>query len=278
MGAVVEEVKEKTHTDEVVVLERFRCGEENDIEVYSLCPDDVSGVIVSFARRGLREDAPSENFDTNGKHLSTLKEAAGKVSWINTGEGDALCLFPRRDLIITQSKTRTLTHIRLKNQLSGQADIWRVALTSRNPFTAESRYQFSITVGAHRAHDVDAREHLLAVVEEGHSPDLQRKVLIYRRPEKDAVAAYTPATAAFQPSDVCFYELEGQQVLLVADEAGDCIHVLDVHQDDGAVRFLRYLAPGCSLLVQPTTLSVDHKGRLWVACRGGSILTMEPTV
>ena len=91
------------------------------------------------------------------------------------------------------------------------------------------------------------------------------------------MAAYTPATAAFQPSDVCFYELGGQQVLLVADEAGDCIHVLDVHQDDGVVKFLRYLAPGCSLLVQPTTLNVDQKGRLWVACRGGSILTMEPT-
>ena len=278
MGTVVEEVEENTHTDEVVAVERFRCGEENDIEVYSLCPDDVGGVVMSFARRGSREDAPSEKFDEDGKHLSTMKEAAGKVSWINTGKGDVVYLPPTRDLVFTQNKTQTPTHIRLENPLSGQADVWRVALTSRMPFTAESIYQFSINVGAHRAHDVDAREHLLAVVEEGHSPDLQRKVLIYRRSKKDAVAAYTPATAAFQPTDVCFYELGGQQVLLVADEAGDCIHVLDVHQDDGAVRFLRYLAPGCSLLVQPTTLNVDHKGRLWVACRGGSILTMEPTV
>ena len=278
MGTVVEEVKEKTHTDEVVVVERFRCGEEKDIEVYSLCPDDVGRVFLSFARRGSREDAPSEKFDKDGKHLSTMKKAAGKVSWISIGEGDVVYLPPTGGLVFTPNKTLTPTHIRLENQLSGKADVLRVAVASRNPFTAESIYQFSINVGVHRAHDVDAIEHLLAVVAEGHSPDLQRKVLIYQWSKKDAVAAYTPATAAFQPTDVCFYELGGQQVLLVADEAGDCIHVLDVHQDDGAVRFLRYLAPGCSLLVQPTTLSVDQKGRLWVACRGGSILTMEPTV
>jgi hypothetical protein len=60
--------------------------------------------------------------------------------------------------------------------------------------------------------------------------------------------------------------------LLVADEGTDSIHVLRV-QD---AKLLRYLAPGCPLVVQPTALNTDLTGQLWVACKGGVILTMKP--
>ena len=73
---------------------------------------------------------------------------------------------------------------------------------------------------------------------------------------------------------MCFYRLGGQQVLLVSDEGNDAIHVVNVQ--DGTMRFLRYLAPGCPLVVQPTALNTDAQGRLWVACRGGDIITMTP--
>ena len=64
------------------------------------------------------------------------------------------------------------------------------------------------------------------------------------------------------------------QVLLIADECNDVIHVVDV-QDD-RLTFSRFLAPGCPLLLQPTALNTDHRGRLWVGCRGGRLVTFEP--
>nr|KAG5695464.1 hypothetical protein BaRGS_011306 [Batillaria attramentaria] len=115
---------------------------------------------------------------------------------------------------------------------------------------------------------------LFVVLEEAQAPDLQRTVRLYRRPQPDAIATYSPPVAPFQPSDVCFYTLGGHEVLLVADELNDAIHVVNVQ--DGRLNFARYLAPGCPLLVQPTALNTDTRGRLWVACRGGRIITCTP--
>ena len=121
---------------------------------------------------------------------------------------------------------------------------------------------------------MDDEEQFFVVVEEAKLPDTWRKVLLYQRASEDPVATYTPPTPAFQPSDVCFYTLGHQHVLLVSDELCDAIHV--VHVQDGVMTFLRYLAPGCPSLIQPTAMNVDVSGRLWVACRGGHIITMEP--
>ena len=63
-------------------------------------------------------------------------------------------------------------------------------------------------------------------------------------------------------------------MLLIADEYNDVIHVVDVQND--RLTFSRFLAPGCPLLLQPTALNTDHRGRLWVGCRGGRLLTFEP--
>ena len=63
-------------------------------------------------------------------------------------------------------------------------------------------------------------------------------------------------------------------MLLVADEVNDGIAVLE-YKGGGGMELLRWLAPGCPLLVQPTALNVDVFQRLWVACRGGAVLMME---
>nr|KAG5695459.1 hypothetical protein BaRGS_011301 [Batillaria attramentaria] len=113
---------------------------------------------------------------------------------------------------------------------------------------------------AHKAFDADANQQLFVVLEEAQAPDLQRTVRLYRRPQPDAIATYSPPVAPFQPSDVCFYALGGHEVLLVADELNDAIHVVNVQ--DGRLSFARYLAPGCPLLVQPTALNTDTRGSL----------------
>jgi hypothetical protein len=64
-------------------------------------------------------------------------------------------------------------------------------------------------------------------------------------------------------------------MLLVADEANDVIHVVKVERS--GLTFQRFLAPGFPSLVQPTALNADVQGRLWVTCRGGKVITMEPT-
>jgi hypothetical protein len=121
---------------------------------------------------------------------------------------------------------------------------------------------------------MDHTEQFLVVVEEALPPDVCRKVRMYRRPGEEAVATYSPPCRPFQPSDACFYRLGGRHVLLVADEANDAIHVVRV--EEGGLTFLRYLAPGCPSLTQPTALNIGVDGRLWVACRGGHIITMQP--
>ncbi|KAK7483388.1 hypothetical protein BaRGS_00025328 [Batillaria attramentaria] len=164
--------------------------------------------------------------------------------------------------------------LRLNNDLTGQATVFTNQIVSEDPFKTESTKECTVTCGAHRAFDVDACRQLFVVLEEAQAPDLQRTVRLYRRPQPDAIATYSPPVAPFQPSDVCFYTLGGHEVLLVADELNDAIHVVNVQ--DGRLSFARYLAPGCPLLVQPTALNTDTRGRLWVACRGGTILNCKP--
>ena len=258
---------------EVRVVERFRCGEDTDIEVFSLCHVDKNPPIVwvSYERCGLRTD----------EEVKAFKEGGG---FLRTGNGKGMTTYRRyakgRDMFPIQmpgskhafSKSLTVAHFRLKNFLSGKADIMREKLTDL--YKTEQNLKFTITVGAHRAFDVDEKEQFFVVVEEAKLPDTRRKVLLYSRRGGGPVATYSPPHPDFQPSDVCFYTLGHQHVLLVSDELRDDIHVVRVQ--DRAMTFVRYLAPGCPVLIQPTAMTVDTLGRLWVACRGGHIITMEP--
>jgi hypothetical protein len=152
---------------------------------------------------------------------------------------------------------------------------------SINPFNIDTVTEFEISVGVHRAVDVDDSRSLFVVVKEPKAPAAYRKVLLYRRPgpydlntaPSSPAATYTSPLTPFQPSDVCFFPLCGEKMLLVADEANDVIHVVKV--DQSGFTFQRFLAPGCPSLVQPTALNIDVQGRLWVACRGGRVITME---
>nr|KAG5695460.1 hypothetical protein BaRGS_011302 [Batillaria attramentaria] len=161
---------------------------------------------------------------------------------------------------------RLTRFFQLENNLTGQATVHSVTIVVEDPLETEALEASIVTCAAHRAFDVDASEQLFVVLEEVQAPDLQRTVRLYRRPQPDAIATYSPPVAPFQPSDVCFYTLGGHEVLLVADELNDAIHVVNVQ--DGRLNFARYLAPGCPLLVQPTALNTDTRGRLWVAWRG----------
>ena len=108
-----------------------------------------------------------------------------------------------------------------------------------------------------------------------------RQVLVLRR--SSAAAGndfsrhrYEPPTAESSPTDVCFYDLSGEEVLLVADMGNNSIQVARRSGGDGNFVFDRYLVEDHPLLRCPTALNTDRQGRLWVACLGGSLLTVEP--
>ncbi|KAL8572061.1 hypothetical protein ACOMHN_026687 [Nucella lapillus] len=64
-----------------------------------------------------------------------------------------------------------------------------------------------------------------------------------------------------------------KKVLLITDQRNDAIHVVSIHGN--TMQFERFLYGSGGPLVQPTAITVDVHDRLWVACRGGSVLMME---
>ena len=245
VGSVSSVTREVTEP-EMRVVEQFRCGTETDIEVFPLCHVDgvQSGVLVSYVRCGLKEDAPVKGFDEKGECLYTY-ERKGKVSYRQCAEGKSMSPALKEESLFTFSKSLTAGHFRLSNDLSGTARIVRVTVTSTEPFKADHTTEFSINVGAHRAFDVDTSERFFAVVEEASPPDHWRKLRLYQRPDPHPVSTYSPPTPgpSFQPSDICFYQLQGREYLLVADELGDALHVLHVEQ--GQMKWVRCLALAC---------------------------------
>ncbi|XP_070203806.1 uncharacterized protein [Littorina saxatilis] len=282
-GTVVDKPMKSTAA-EVTVREQFRCGKEGeDVEVFSLCPnEDGSKVCISFARRGLKEDAPIQKYDENGTHISTHGDATGRHSWKSRGAGKGMCAKLTQTCLQTYDKSQKKAIFKLVNDLSGTAQVNTSKVVSEDPFTVEHNTEFAIQVGAHRAFDVNANEELFVVVEEAQPGHVQRMVKLYRRGQQAPVAIYSPPAAVCWPSDACFFMLGGQEVVLIADEGMDCIHVAELFEVMGAsgpvtgIRFERSLAPGCPLVVQPTALNIDSRDRLWVACRGGAILTCTP--
>ncbi|KAK7483387.1 hypothetical protein BaRGS_00025327 [Batillaria attramentaria] len=260
---------------EVTVMEQFRCREDPDTDVYHVCPMTNDEVWVSYEPNMMREGTTSELFSTGGKLVET-DEIDVRMRITSVPRKNGLCMYSGS--VTSQYAKRTEPQLTrffgLDNDLTGQATVSTSMIVSEDPWEYKYTNDFLVKCGVHRAFDVDASEQLFVVLEEAQTPVLKRTVRLYRRPQPDAIATYSPPVAPFQPSDVCFYTLGGHEVLVVADELNDAIHVVNVQ--DGRLSFARYLAPGCPLLVQPTALNTDTKGRLWVACRGGKILTCKP--
>ena len=261
---------------EVNVKKMFRCLPANGLsEVFSLFPRVDDTVWIAYAPRLHNDGQPArcpELFDLGGRVTDSETSVHGRTNFTHTSNGTGMCIVQLQGYFSTYAKSRSL--LKLKNNLKGTACVITIIVKSENPLKTFLATQFMLKCGPHRAFDVDDKEILYAVVEEAQAPDSQRKVHLYQLPEENPVATYFPPTQSFQPSDVCFYKLAGRPVLLVADELNDAIHVVNVR--DGRLEFLRYLAPGCPLLLQPTALNTDIQGRLWVACRDGSILRCDP--
>ncbi|KAK7498195.1 hypothetical protein BaRGS_00010455 [Batillaria attramentaria] len=258
---------------EVDVTERFQCGQHPDTEVLCVCPLDNGSVWVSYGPGHSSESQRSQLFNGNGEVVGDAENEAGRGIW--TGRANEYGVVLKSDGTDISSFSKSPTVYRLTSS-QGASGLSRVTVLSEHPFTTQSIPVFTFACKSHRAFDVSRSEKLIVVVEEGQAPTLQREVRLFKYGKPDAIATYSPPLTPFRPSDVCFYNLGGQEVLLVADELNDAIHV--VKTTSRSFEFDRYLSPGCPLLVRPTALNVDNKGCLWVACRGARVLTCQPIV
>jgi hypothetical protein len=258
---------------EVDIKERFCCGPETDINVFHLCPMDDNVLWVSYEVRGGKHDALRECFDWSGRflRLDNRTTHAGKATAQAQGNGKCSVMpYTDGDLVHSFSKGQRETAIMLCSKASAGLCVGYVEHLSDLSKSETKPWPQLAMPGPQRAFDVDASQRNAAVLLKA----TPRHVVLYQANQQQPVATYTPPSPRCRPSDVCFFKLGKEEVLLVADEGTDSIHVLRVQ--DGTVTFLRYLAPGCPLLVQPTALNTDHTGQLWVACKGGVIITIRP--
>jgi hypothetical protein len=259
---------------EVAVKQQFHIGPETDIRIFNLCPRDDNTVHVSYELRGDKEDALRNVFDWSGKFLThgDRKKYAGKSTAQARGNRKgSVGPYKNGDCIYTLSKSQREALITLNYSASrGEGDVESAVVLSSDPYKEKRKALCTLAIpGPQRAFDVDASQQYITVLQ-----DTPRNIHLYKFSQKQPVVTYTPPYTYCRPSDVCFFKLRDEEVLLVADEGTNSIHVLRVQ--DGTLTFLRYLAPGCPLLMQPTALNTDHTGQLWVACKGGVILTMKP--
>ena len=266
-------------TPEVSVQKHFRCSRRSCSVVFSLCPVQDDYLWVCFHLHDSNSECAYTNlYDSSGRFQHAMRNVSSTITFkaaSNLPRG----MFKKQDGSWFTTYTKSTSLLKLEyDRKKHLGVVRRSTMPSPSPLTVTPPVEvFIINCGKQRACDTDSSEELFVVVEEAQPPEkTRRKVRLYQFPRAESVDTYVPPAEAsqFQPSDVCFYRLGGLQVLLVADEASDAIHVVSAR--GGRLEFLRYLAPGCPLLLQPTALNADTRGRLWVACRGGSILLCEP--
>jgi hypothetical protein len=292
----------------MIVTHKLFDNKQHNATVFSLCPSGESEnhrVFISYEQFAEEQDAPVQTlYNFHFIYLSPNDDnRTGKVSFRQIAKDGVMYLsFVRNDGLATFSKSLKAGHFGLNNDFCGTAELRRFAVTCmEDPFMTEDTLEFVLSVGPHRALDVDSREQAFVVVEEGRAPGRNRSVLLFRRPDGDAgntllplpsfftfrslveqiqapvldaVSRYRPPTRRFQPSDVCFYTVEGEEMLLIADEANNAIHVVRVEKHK--LTFVRYLIRQTRLVHQPTAMNVDTVGRLWVAGQGPWLSTFEP--
>ena len=274
MGSVVQMVMEVTRP-EVSVKEQFRCDLKPCSEVYSLCPVQEGCLWICFQPSDpISDDACTNLYNADGRFQRSLDNVTDLITFKRTSSVPR-GIFKKQDKSFFTTYTKSSSLLKLVyDKKKDVGMVQKSTVLCATPLRMKASVEFIINCGKQHSCDSDTSENLFVVVVKAQPPLMQNKVQLFQKPAADAIDTYTPPTEVFQPSDVCFYMLGGQEVLLVADKLNDAIHVVNVQ--NGRLEFLRYLASGCPLLLRPTALNTDIQGRLWVGCMGGSILVCEP--
>lgn len=265
----------------IKVREQFRSEKGRKQDIFSLMAT-ADKVYLSYDKKPTDDVEQEPDMLSHAGQVQTWRNppsTRGKTSFTLLDNGSCGIIKQVGGCFMSYAKSRR--GLMLQNDLNGTAALVNKALNELDVVQAQieglsvgadsSRHMLQvIQCGPHRSFDVHPTEPLIAVVEEPVLPSCRRSVVLFYHGRR-SVYRSPVELENYQPSDVCFHKLAGRDVLLVADEVNDAIHVVDVQTG----KFLRYLAPECPKVIQPTALNVDTTGRLWVACRGGTILVCK---
>ena len=300
-------VETKTPTDRrdavlVDVKLAFRFCEERRAIAKSLCPDGEEKIMVSFATKPDETKGARKTFFLDGRQVDSVpSEVCSLASFPNSrGRSSAMHFLPIEDPITSGGPFSVFAKFNKpykltlsKAESSYQLKIFKACYDSSGVlFSPVANINLCVDGRGITAFDASRTGREFAVVnvtEEitcnvygmADGVNYIPQVLVLCRSSAAARNSfrcdrYEPPTAESSPTDVCFYDLSGEEVLLVADMGNNSIQVARRSGGDGSFVFDRYLVEDHPLLRCPTALNTDRQGRLWVACLGGNLLTVEP--
>jgi hypothetical protein len=212
------QIQEGQEEDNVEAKEMFSCGDHDDVNVFSLKAVWNGKVIVSF-----------DPFYQNTDPLVKQRDVSHRVTTFTSDFGEEVS--GRRSLFEVNKKSRYATQTKNLASKSHESEshIWAlkqienlcVIQTINYGHSSDIRWVetlFPISSKECRAFDVGGDGTLFVVVEEAEKPETERKVLLYSRPNvlanrmQSPVCTYQPPLTPFQPADVCFFKLQGQEV------------------------------------------------------------------
>ena len=280
----------------------FRFSGERQATAKFMCPVGEEKMMVSFSTTPNTFDGMTKTFlMADGRQVdSESSELCSLASFPNSRGGSAVYSVPivcgvsessaaeisvfakfRKHYKLTVSDVESncsLQFFKVHSDFLGvrflalDEHIWTVSGMGTRSFDASSDGQMFAVVNAVQENTFNAYGVMDGI-------KFIRRVLVLRRtPDGGSLCRlhYDPPTPAkSSPMDVCFYVLGGEEVLLVADMGDDSIQVARQSGDGGSFVFDRFLVDHHPLLRCPTALNTDRQGRLWVACQGGNVLTVE---
>ena len=252
------------------LFETIRCSRRDIHRLVVL--EDSGDVCVSYEHK----DAPLQKFNKHGQLVDTVSEVTGKVAFQRHGGGGCFCFVRETDRLICAKSGRFVLECGLPD---GRGLVKKVEMKSKLTCISEWIPVFTLHCTRCVAFDVDDSGTRFAVLGNDQTPDTgsrgrTRTLTIYQKPSPSPI--HSLSFKSFQPSDFCFYRVaEGKEVLLVTDEIHGSIHAVCVEQG-----VLQHTSPVSQVaaLVQPTALTTDKEGCVWIGCRDGRIFKCHPPV
>ncbi|KAL8607513.1 hypothetical protein ACOMHN_004482 [Nucella lapillus] len=285
----------------------FHCNEQRNAHVKSICPHGDQQVMVSFCTQPYfctpEGEGQTKKFDLTGRELELTPFGVGTLTRISNAENKVSLRFlsyipayvPALDLIYKSVNVSLFAkhekHYILQSSHKDGKYCFNFYL-----FFLDKDYFRELPVGKYSsnmdiinttAFDASTSGDSFAVVivtfrntsnVHGFQDGIQfdRELLILDRTSKSFQShKYKPPTSRFYPTDVCFLQVNGEEVLAVTDMGNDAIHLCCRSSDGGEFVFRRFLVEGHQLLKGPTALNTDSRGSLWVACKGGHLVVAE---
>jgi hypothetical protein len=203
--------------EELEAREMFKCGDHNDVTVFCVKANHDGDVFLSFDPF-YQEEKPHAK-----RHIEAIDSCEVLRNSKSKEETGRRSFIERKNRLTWSYDSRNISSKSLAEacswalfQTANPCYIATEELVSSGLLKINKEKLFSISSKFCRAFDVGGSGTQFVMVEEAQKPDTQRKVLLYKCPPTNTkvtpVCTYTSPVTPFQPADVCFFTLKGQEV------------------------------------------------------------------